>query len=149
MLPYVWMPLNVQIPPICLDAPCMFAQPPYVWIPPYVWMAPSMFGYPLYVWTTPKSLDSPCMLGFPHIFGWSPVCLDAFSICLDACCTYTTQRKHALSDYGGVHMPPYIWMSNMFGCPLYAWIPHMFEAPTVCVWMFLILLINMLQGYFL
>ena len=36
----------------------------------------------------------------PHIFGW----------CLDAPCTYTTQRKDTLSDKGGVHMPPYICM---------------------------------------
>ena len=36
----------------------------------------------------------------PHLFGW----------CLDAPCTYTTQRKDTLSDKGGVHMPPYICM---------------------------------------
>ena len=40
------------------------------------------------------------MFGCPHIFGW----------CLDAPCTYTTQRKDTLSDKGGVHMPPYICM---------------------------------------
>ena len=49
------------------------------------------------------------------------------SICLDAPCTYTTQRKHTLSDKGGVHMP------HTFGCP------HSLDAP-VCldaphVWM--------------
>ena len=35
-------------------------------------------------------LDAPCMTGR----------------CLDACCTYTTQRKHALSDWGDVHISP-------------------------------------------
>ena len=40
------------------------------------------------------------MFGCPHIFGW----------CLDAPCTYTTQRKDTLSDKGGVYMPPYICM---------------------------------------
>ena len=62
-------------------------------------------------------------------------------ICLDAPCTYTTQRKHfcqtkgvsicphtfgcplyvVISPY--VWMPSYAWMSLMFGWPLYVWTP--------------------------
>ena len=41
-----------------------------------------MFGMPIYVWTPPLYLD------IAHMFGQ----------CLDAPCTYTTQRKDTLSD---------------------------------------------------
>ena len=71
--------------PICLDAPCMFG------CALYVWMAPICLDTPTYVWMPPVCLDIPHMIGHPHVFGCPPVYLDA-------CCTYTTQKKHALSD---------------------------------------------------
>ena len=73
-----------------------------------------------YIWMPSVCLD------IPHMFGFPPVCLDV-------CCTFTTQRKHALSDWG-VHMPPYFWMPSvcldyphMFGCSLYVLMSHMFR----------------------
>ena len=80
-------------------------------------ICPHTFGPPI-LWMPPVCLDAPiCLVG-------APVCLDALKlkknkmaeiqdgryssglytknvvppICLDAPCTYTTQRKHALSD---------------------------------------------------
>ena len=90
--------------PLCLDAPCMFGWPH---------MLPCMFGHP-------HMFGCPCMLGHPHIFR-CPLCLDDVwmppvytqhkkacfvrlrgcpyaPIYVDAPCTSTTQRKHALSD---------------------------------------------------
>ena len=146
--------------PICLDAPCMFGCPPYVWITPcmfgcpHVWTpscmfgCPHMFGHPnmfgcphLFgcipcMLGCPLCLDNPLYVWMPHMFGYSPVCLGTsmfecplnmcghshmfgcphmFRKCLDSCCTYMTHRKHALSDWGGDHVPPYIWM------PSYVW----------------------------
>ena len=115
--PYVWMP-----PYGCLDTPHVWMPPyvwkifgcllyiyntkkacfvrlrgcpyvPYIWMPPYVWILLCIFGHP-YVWMpseyvcTLPYVWTPPMFGCPHMFGR----------CLDACCTYTTQRKHALSD---------------------------------------------------
>ena len=110
--------------PHTFGCPHRFGYPHMFECPMYVWMAPCMFGcpcmlglfpmfeFPLYAWTNFY------MFICPHIFGW----------CLDATCTYTTQRKHALSDYGGVHMPPYMWMPPVcldaticLASPLYVW----------------------------
>ena len=90
-----------------------------------------------------------------------PICLDA-PIHLDAHCTYTTQRKNALSHYGmsicPIHLdapyvwmapcmvecphmcghPLYVWMPPMFGCYLYVWMPPCVWTSSVClynVWM--------------
>ena len=183
MPPYICKPLYVWMPPICLDTPHIFVclhmfgcsltyttqrkhalsdlggvcMPPYICKPLYVWMPPicldtphifvclHMFGCsltyttqrkhalsdlggvcmppyickPLYVWMPPICLDT------PHIF----VCLHMFGCSL----TYTTQRKHALSDLGGVCMPPYICK------PLYVWMPPIcLDTPHifVCLHMF-------------
>ena len=118
--PYVWMPpvhtqhkesmlcqtKAVSICPIhldsyiCLDASLYVGMPPICLVTLHVWMAPYMFGCPpyasLYVWTPPyvwvPLFGFPCMHEHPHRFG----CPHIFG-CLDAPCTYTTQRKHALS----------------------------------------------------
>ena len=89
--------------PICLDAPCLFGHLHMFGCPHYVWTPPCMFGYPTLLDNTCICLDAPCMFGYPHMFGCLPVCLDtSISLyapnMLDVPCTYTTQRKHALSD---------------------------------------------------
>ena len=116
--------------PLHLDVPHMFGWPHMFGHPQH------MLGCPLYVWISPICLDIPLCLD-------TSICLDApcmFGWCLDTCCTYTTQRKHALADEGGVHMPPYIcmtpyvWMATcMFGCPPYVWM-HLvcFDGP-ICL----------------
>ena len=112
--------------PICLDPPCMFEHS-YVWMPPVCLNTPICLHAPI-------CFDAPCMFGR----------------CLDAPCTYTAQRKHALSDCRGVHvphtfgcsnvwMPLHVWTpSCMFGCPQYVWTPpicldafHIFACPPV------------------
>ena len=73
--PYVWMPLYVRVPPVWMPPVCLDT--------PYVWM---IFGCPLYIHNTKKG----CFVrlrGCPYA-----------PIHLDAPCTYTTQRKYALSD---------------------------------------------------
>ena len=109
---------------------------------PYIWMAlfmfgcphipPCMFGHP-HMFGCPLCLDAPCMLGHPHRYG----CLHMFGCCLDAPCTYTTQ-KACFVRLRGVHMSPYIWMSPVHKqhnesmlcqtkgvsiCPPYIWMP--------------------------
>ena len=109
---YIWM-----LPYVLLSL-CMFECPPHVWMPPYVWMPSCMFGY---AHMPPCIFGCPCMLGCPlcldalFMLGCSHIfrCPHMFGWCLDAPYTYTTQRKDALSDWGGVHM------SHTFGCPLY------------------------------
>ena len=108
--PYIWMP------PMCLDAPCMFkchhmfgcipcmfgcpmfGHLPYVWMPicmfghPHVSL-PHMFGWPLYVWV-PPCLDTP-------LYGW---------------------------------MPPHVWTPPcMFGCPHYVLLPPICLDATKCM----------------
>ena len=115
--PYVWMPavhtqqkesMLCQTKGVSI-CPHTFGCPPVCWDAPNVWMAscvlrcphmpPCMFGHPICLdapvcFGVSLYWDAPCMLGhchmfrFPHMFGW----------CLDAPCTYTTQRKCALSD---------------------------------------------------
>ena len=98
--PYVWMP-HVCTPPVCLDAT------PYVWNAPVCLDIPHMFGCPMFRWPlynlTPYFVRlggcpyAPNTFVHPHMFGHPPyVCL--LPICLDTPCTYTRQRKHALSD---------------------------------------------------
>ena len=91
--PYIWMPSYVWMP--C----CMLGCPSYVWIPPvcldgllYVWMLPICLPVCL---DTPICLDAPVCLGTPYVWD-APGCLDT-PIDLDALCTYTIWRKHALS----------------------------------------------------
>ena len=102
-------------------------------------------------------LDTPCMLGHCYMFRCHPYVWMMF----DTPCTYTTQRKDALSYWGGVHILPYIWMppvhiqhkesmlcqtkgvsiySHTFGCPLCVWMPPVCLDATICldapyVWM--------------
>ena len=132
--------------PHTFGCPHMFGHPNMFGCPSFIYYTPCMFGCPIY-------LDNPLYVWMPSIFGHPPVCLDApiclealeylwillyvwmspctFGRWLDACCTYTTQRKHALSDWGGVLMPPYIWMPPiLLGCPVCLDTPH--------VWMSLI-----------
>ena len=115
MSPYVWIPT------------CMFECPPHVWTPPCldtllnVWMPP--YGWiPPYIWAL-LCLDAPCMFGHPHMFG----CPCMFGRCLDAHCTYTTQRKHALSRLRGCPYAPYIWMPPVcLDTPICLDVPHTF-----------------------
>ena len=105
--PYVWIaPCMFGCQPVCLDAPMfghchMFGHPPVGFdvticldAPPVCLDAPIWLDNPLYVWMPPICLDTPCKFGHPYI--WMPPCM--FRRCLDACCTYTTKRKHALSN---------------------------------------------------
>ena len=75
-----YAPIHLDAP-ICLDAHCVFGCP-------YVWMPLVSMGAPICL---PVCLDAPLCLDTPICLD-SPICLD------DAPCTYTTQRKHALSD---------------------------------------------------
>ena len=99
--------------PTCLDPPCMFGCPHILDIPhmfghPHMFGPPYMFDVP-YFWTPPYvslslvCLDATICLGAPCMFGQPHLCLDTpymfvCPICLDVPSTYTTQRKHALSD---------------------------------------------------
>ena len=130
--PQVWMPSYILDVPICLDTPCMFGYPLFVWVP-LCFDAPCMFGHPLYIWMmfgyihNTKKACFVRLRGYPYmpihfnspIFLDPPVCLNA-SICLDT--------------------PLYVWMSlvcldvpicldttHMFGCP-----PSCLDAP-ICV----------------
>ena len=115
------MPPVCLTAPICLNTSCMFGCP-------NMCGHPHMFGHHPYVWMHPVCLDTPCM------FGW----------CLDAPCTYKTQRKHALSHQRvsicPIHLdPPYVWMAScMFECPICVDTPVYLDAPYV--WMLLICL---------
>ena len=106
MPPYIWTPLYVWTSSCIFGCPHMFGHSQYVWMPLiyldappvsldtlYVWM-PHMFGYSLVCLGTPMFGCPLNMGGHSHMFG----CPHMFGRCLDACCTYTTQRKHALSD---------------------------------------------------
>ena len=171
---FAWMPIHLDAPTVCLDAPIYFDGSLYVWMPlvcfdapiwldtthmfrcpldahmfrctpcmfgslpvcldtPNIFGCPHTFGCIPCIFGCPHMLDTSCvfghpsvcldapscMFGCPHMFGYSPVCLATlcfeypeyvwtlpygwmppcmFGRCLDACCTYTTQRKHALSD---------------------------------------------------
>ena len=82
-----------------------------------------MFGYPC-MFGNPYVLDAPCMFGYSHMFGCPPYVLlppCVFGGCLDAWCTYTTQRQYALSDWGDVHMLLYIWMPPYVCTAPYVW----------------------------
>ena len=98
-------PLYVWMPPICLVVHCMFGYlhmfgcPLYVWVP-YVWMPPVFLDNPHMSGHPPVCLDASLYVWASPMFGCLP-CVDAPLYvwrCLDASCTYTTQRKHALSD---------------------------------------------------
>ena len=126
--PYICMPPVCLDALICMDASCMFWCPHMFGHHSYIWMPPFMFGCSSYVWMTlyvltpkicldaPVCLDVPICLDAPTVCFNAPICLDGslyvwmplcmFGRCLDTCCTYTTQRKHAFSDWGGVHMSP-------------------------------------------
>ena len=74
------------------------------------------------------------MFGHPHMFG----CPHMFGRCLDACCTYTTQIKHALQIervsicLHTLGCPICLDALNMFGCPLFGCTPCMFGCP-ICL----------------
>ena len=113
--PHVWTPPCFDAPCMfghltCLDVPCMFGHFPYVWMPPICLDTPCicldipcMFGHPICL-NTPICLDAP-HVWMAHILKGCPYAPNTFippyvwtpSIFLDAPCTYTTQRKHALS----------------------------------------------------
>ena len=90
--PYIWMPPYVWMPPICWDAPvCLDAC--------YVWMAPCILDAPIWLpvcLDNPICLDAPVCIGIPYVW-MPPICLDTPHM-FRCPCTYTTQRKHALSD---------------------------------------------------
>ena len=100
---------------LCLDAPCMLGHPNMfnapiclddVGMPPvHTQHKESMLCQMKGVSICPIHVDAPCTQTTQRK-------------CLDTPCTYTTLGKHALSDEGGVHMPPYIQMHP------YVWMPH-------------------------
>ena len=159
--------------PLCLDTshmfgcPHMFGHPLYVWMifgcPLYihntkkvcyqtkgVFICPHTFGCPLYVWI-PLHLDTPCMSGHLSYIWMSPYVWMP-PVCLDAPCTYTTQRKACYvrlrgCPYAPIHLdaPCMFGRPHMFGCPQYVWMPpvcldthclfghpHIFGHPPVC-----------------
>ena len=98
-----YAPIHLDVP-ICLDAPCMFRWPPYVWTPPicldapmYVWM---MFGCLVYIYNTKKA----CFVRLR----WCPYAVYTFGspLCLDT--------------------PIYSDTTHMFGCHSYLWMPTYF-----------------------
>ena len=120
---------------------------PDIWGHPNVWMHPntqhkeSMICHPNIqegcpnIWGTSKHME-----GVQTYGGVKHTGAMYATICLDAPYTYTTQRKHALSDYGVSICSPYIWIppmcvdapcifgfSHIFGCPL------CLDAPPVCL----------------
>ena len=116
------------MPSIHLYTPCMFGCPHMFGHPPYVWMPPvptkhkeSMLCQTKGVSICPHTFVHPCMFGCPHMFGHPHifVCPHMFG-----CSLYIHNTKHALSDLGGVHMPPIHLYTT-----LYVWIPHMFRYP--------------------
>ena len=96
---------------ICLDAPCVFGYPLYVWTPPYaqmhlyVWRLPHMFGCPIWY-------DTPNMFGHPPYVWMSPVCLDDKACFLCVVCSTALFR---------CWIPP-----HMFGCPYVLMAKHTF-----------------------
>ena len=108
-----YAPIHLDAP-ICLDAPCMFGWPPYVWTSPH------MFGCPLYVWISPICLDTPIGLD-TLLYVWMP----AVNI---------QHKESMLCQTKGVSICPHTFVCpHMFGCSLYAWIPPCLETPTVCL----------------
>ena len=97
---YVWMSPYVWTPPVCLDTPCMFACP-YVWmLPVHTQHKESMLCHTKGVSICAHTFGYPHNFECPHIFGyplyvWMPPICGGW--CLEAPCTYTTQRKHAMS----------------------------------------------------
>ena len=125
MPPYVWMPLiSLDAPPVCLDAPICLDNPLYVWMPPclntllYVWM-PHMFeSSPVCLGTT--MFGCPLnMCGHSHVFQ----CPYMYGRCLNAYCTYTTQ-KNMLCQTAGVSI-----CTHTFGCPLCLDVPVCLNTP--------------------
>ena len=112
MSPYIWTPHMFGCP-LCVLM--MFGCPLYMHNTKKACFvrqrgcpdAPITFGYPTYVWMPHVCLDAPCMFRYPHMFGCPPICLDDVWM---SPCTYTTQRKHNLSDWWGAICTPYIWM---------------------------------------
>ena len=126
---YVWIPSHMfrwpnmfGQPYICLDAPCMFGHPPYLWTPPYVWMPPVHKQHKESILCQTKGM-SICLhtFGCPHMSGcplyvWiPPVCSDG-PICLDTL-TYVWMPPVCLDIPHMFGCPLYVLM--MFGCPLY------------------------------
>ena len=86
----------------------------------------------------------------PHTFVHS-LCLDVplyvwtpqMFVCLSGSCEtqllapvlHTTQRKHALSDLGGVfYAPIHLYTPGMFGHPLYVWMPLVCLETPICLY---------------
>ena len=88
--PYIWMP------PVCMDAPCMFRYCHMFWMLP------------------PVCLNTPVCLDAPICLDGTPVCLDAH-ICLNTpICSW---MPSCMIGQPHVCTPPYVWMSPcMFGC---------------------------------
>ena len=85
---------HAGMPPVCFDD---------VWMPPVHTQHKESMLYqtngcpyaPIHLDCPPMFACTPCMFGHPP-YVWMAPCM--FGCSLDAPCTYTTQRKHALSD---------------------------------------------------
>ena len=114
--------------------------PLYVWMPPYVWMSHVCLDAPHMVGCTPHVWMAHILRGvlMPPIHLYTPICLDAH-------CTYTTQRI-ILCQTNGCPYTPYIWISQyvwmppvcldvtrMFEHPLYLDVPICLDTSPVCL----------------
>ena len=126
------------MPPVCLDAPCMFGHSPYFWMPPvcldipHMFGCPCMFGCPLYVQMAPICMDTPHMFGCPCMFGcplyvqMAPISLDTPHMFGCLLCIYNTKKACFVKLRECPYAPYTFRCTHMFGCSCMFGHPHIF-----------------------